>query len=429
MGYKVFIRDGKAYSEPIKYVLSVIAHNQQIKFNIIHERTGCDLIFDDEDAETPLTIATDFYQHLIIDQLYSYQGYFKNDCSIRNSTGSIDHIATIFYMINCFQEYTDEISSYDKFGRFSYFKSYQYNFDVISENLVQKNIEAFCLTNLKQHPIRQVRSRVFISHDIDTIYGSFLQDGFWALKNNRIDVILKLILNFILLKPEWKNMDRIMKINDEYSIKSTFFWLASKGKGLDGIKNADYDPKTLKPLMSKIETNGFYNGIHKSCTSISLNDEINNFPLNVNINRHHFLKFKLPNLWDQISNSTVQADFSLGFAEHYGFRNNYGLPFRPYNLNTKKPYPIIEVPLNLMDSTFSRYLKIPALDTAREIISFFEKNKYNCIISLLWHNTYFSEYKYHGYLQQYRLIMEYLFEMKIEHVTPPQIINEFNYGE
>ena len=50
---------------------------------------------------------------------------------------------------------------------------------------------------LKQHSIQGKNrlSKFFISHDIDTIYGSFLQDGLWAVKNKKVGVVLKLILN------------------------------------------------------------------------------------------------------------------------------------------------------------------------------------------------------------------------------------------
>jgi hypothetical protein len=426
--YKVFINQEEPYSEPVRYVLELIANNQQVKFHYIPEKDNADMFFHADGRNPNLPLAAAFYQKLIIGKRYSHTEYFSTDCKVKDNDGKVDDIATIFYMLNCFQEYSEDENEFDRFGRYLYQRSYQQVFDAIEENLVQKAINEFCLSHLKDHSLRQIKSRVFVSHDIDTVYGALFQDGYWALKHKRLDVILQLIFNALLLKPDWKNMDMIMKINDDYSIKSTFFWLAKKGKGSKGIMNADYKCHNLKQMMIKIDAGGFYNGIHKSCNATSLREELDQFPINVKFNRFHFLRYRLPELWDQIADSPIQADFSLGFAERFGFRNNYGLPFKPYDLKNKRSYSFIEVPLNAMDSTFSRYMKIPAVNTATEIINFFEKNKFNCILSLLWHNTYFSNYKYRGYLQEYKKVLGYLYESKIDHVTPPAIIKEFNYG-
>lgn len=427
--YNVYIKQGQLYSAPIRYVLMLISNNQNIKFNFLPQKDFADLIFDDEDQKSSVVIAVEFYHKLFISKKYDFKDYFQDACLIKDRNGSVDHIATVFYMINCVQEYGDDKGSYDRFGRFLFEKSYQSEYDVIQKNLVQENIDQFCHKFLKNHSIKQFSSRIFVSHDIDTIYGSLFQDGYWAFKHKRFDVMLRLIFNAILLKPDWKNMDMIMKINDEYGIKSTFFWLAKKGKGMYDIMNADYNCKTLKPLMKRIEANGFFNGIHKSSSNLSLKEEIDEFPIEVNNNRYHFLRYKLPDLWEQIQNSSIKADFSLGFAERYGFRNSYGLPFKPYDFKSGKPFSFIEVPLNLMDSTFSRYMKIPLKSTAEEIINFFEKNNSGCILSLLWHNTYFSNYKYRGYLGEYKKVLGYLYENKFEHITPIEIVEEFNYGE
>jgi len=427
--YNVFIVPDKIYSKPIEYILRLMANNQQIKLNFLAKKENVELVFDDGDTENSLPVAVDFYKRLLVDHQYSYKIHFKGECIIKTNDNKEDFIATAFYLINCFQEYSDDSGLYDKFDRFLFEKTYQYEYDNIEDNLTQKTFESFCTKYINGHSPRKVKSRVFISHDIDTINGALFQDGYWALRNKRIDIILKLIINAFLLRPDWKNMDKIMNIHDEYGLKSTFFWLANKEKGPFGIKNADYKATSCKPIMERIEKNAFYNGIHKSCSNYSLQEEVENFPIKVFYNRFHFLRFKLPDLWDQLSNSQIALDCSLGNAQRYGFRNNYGFPFKPYNLKTQSAYSFIEAPLNLMDATFHKYLKVPRSNTAEEIIGFFEKNQYNTLLSLLWHNTYFSEYKYHGYLDEYKKILSYIYEMKFDCVTPPEIIKEFGHGE
>ena len=75
--------------------------------------------------------------------------------------------------------------------------------------------------------------------------------------------------------------------------------------------------------------------------------------------------------------AVLKVDCSLGFAETPGFRNSYGQPFLPYNLSEDRPYRFVEVPLNIMDGTFQRYMKVPVKETATRVIDFFEKNKYD----------------------------------------------------
>jgi hypothetical protein len=266
--YNVFIMPKKIYSKPIEYIMRLLAHNQRIKFNFLPIKDNAELIFDDNDIEHTLPIAVDFYKNLLVDNQYSYKFHFKGECAIKSNDGQDDFIALAFYLINCFQEYSEEADSFDKFGRFLYENSYQYKYDNIEDNLAQKALDNFCLRFIKGHSLVKINSRLFISHDIDSLNGALLQDGYWALKHKRPDIILRLIFNAIMLRPDWKNMDKIMKINDEYSIKSTFFWLVNKGKGSYGIKNADYNCRNIKPLMESIENKGFFNGFIKVAAMI-----------------------------------------------------------------------------------------------------------------------------------------------------------------
>jgi len=94
------------------------------------------------------------------------------------------------------QEYFVNKDAVDSFGRFKYEASYQSKFKNIDQNLVQNEIDKFCLKwNIS---VVKERSTFFISHDIDTIYGSFFQDGLWAAKRMKIGVLLNLIIWVIL---------------------------------------------------------------------------------------------------------------------------------------------------------------------------------------------------------------------------------------
>ena len=235
---------------------------------------------------------------------------------------------------------------------------------------------------------------------------------------------MTLIFNEILRKPHWRNIDKIIKINSEYDIRSTFFWLVNKGLGESKIKNADYSIRKEQKLLNLTERHGFVNGLHKSSTQQNFNDEIQKGNLSTTFNRYHFLKFLPHKDWHKISDSVITFDASLGFAERYGFRNSYGKAFQPYNLSENKPYNFVEAPLIFMDGTFHKYMLINPEKTGDTIIDFFEQNKKNCLFSLLWHNTYFTQYKYSPFLKEYKKILFYIYENNIGCLTPQEIIDK-----
>ncbi len=418
----VYIKPNTNYFYPVLYVLKIIEKNLQVKFRLVDSVEEADVLWDHLNKKTQV-ISQQFYDLLKKDKSkLAHSILFKNSPEILDEEGNKDIAATIFYMINCLQEYAAKEDDLDQYGRYKFESSYQSRFNVIEKNLVQHNIDQF----VKEFKIKgsKRKSAFFVSHDIDTIYGSFMQDGYWAVKNLRIDVVLKLLSNLLISKPHWRNIDKILKINTEYDVRSTFFWLVNKGYGTNNIKNADYDIKNEQALIRLIEESGFTNGLHKSSSEMSLNDELQKGNFNSTYNRYHFINFSPVTDWKKISDSKIDFDSSLGFAERYGFRNSYGTSFQPFNIEENKPYDFIEAPLNFMDGTFHKYMKIPSHNIANIIIDFFEKNAYNCLFTLLWHNTYFTDYKYNSFLDEYKKIMGYIYETKIDTLSPDSIINE-----
>jgi hypothetical protein len=413
----VYIKTGENYSNIIKYVLKLIEKNQSIKFQFQAQKSGVKLIWDHLESESQF-IQLVFYNSI---KNKEFKFNLNDTISIVDENGSIDLIASIFYKVNCLQEFGNQ-GDLDEYERFQFLSSYQYKNGLIKKNLVQDEINLF----LKQHSIQGKNrlSKFFISHDIDTIYGSFLQDGLWAVKNKKVGVVLKLILNEISRKPHWRNINKILKISSEYEVYTTFFWLVNQGVGLANIKNSDYKIEKQKDLIDLVENSGSFNGIHKSCSTDSFETELKKSNLNTTINRYHFLKFLPENDWETISQSPIKLDCSLGFSEHYGFRNSYGKAFQPYNVLSDKPYDFIEAPLHFMDTTFHQYLKTPKSKIGDIVIDFYENNNQNCDFSLLWHNTYFTDYKYNSYLSEYKKILGYIYENKIEVLSPNQIIEE-----
>jgi hypothetical protein len=396
--------------------------NQSCRFDYVESAKDATLIWDHLDEKSQ-PISLSFYNDLKNNRSnLNHTICFRGSPFILCEKGKKDVIATIFYMVNCLQELSPQENDFDQYGRFKYKSSYQSRFNNIEENLVQEEIDHF----FEDHGLKGTKkeSTIFISHDIDTIYGSLFQDGLWALKKMKPGLILKLIGNELIRNPHWKNIDRILKINSEYDIRSTFFWLVNQGKGTKNIMNADYNLKKEKQLVSMVSEAGSFNGLHKSCSEMSINEELHKGGIGTSFNRYHFLKFRTTQDWKEISESKLTLDCSMGFAERYGFRNSYGRSFQPFDPEKNEPFRFVETPLTIMDTTLRNYMKLPAEKIGEAIINFYEKNKYNCLHSLLWHNTSFTDYKFGSQLKEYKKVMTYFYENKIGITTPEEIINE-----
>lgn len=425
-----YVKPNCLFTNPAKWFVAFLAQHLQTDFAITDKDTeGALKITDEADSDVP--IALSFYNK-IDKSIFNHHLHFNTDPLILTADGRVDYIATIFYMVNCLQEYAATDNALDKYKRFRYEDSYQSRFGTIRNNTVADLIEKFVETTpilrgifkgKTSHP-----SQVFLTHDIDSLYSSFFQDGLWAIKKRRIDVLMQLIINELCRKPAYFNIDKMLTIHSEYDIKSTFFWIAAQGRSEDGIKNADYDLKNKRVQQNLLATSekGFDIGLHKSSLNSSFEEEFGQLPnTHIKANRYHFLRFQLPDAWQTMSDAGVQLDASLGFASQYGFRNGYGLPFRPYDFRTGTTMPLVVTPLNIMDGTLNSYMGIPEDDISKHILNFFEKNIENCTLGLLWHNTEFSEFRYAHYLKIYKEILKYIVESKIKPVTATDILKTF----
>ncbi|MGZ3885334.1 MAG: hypothetical protein ACXVPD_14415, partial [Bacteroidia bacterium] len=228
----------------------------------------------------------------------------------------------IFYLVNSLGEYKPAKDALDEVGRLKFERSVQFQTGIENNIVLQRLIETY-----KNYPVLNSaltlshhKSYFFLSHDIDSLYGSTLQDGLWALKKGRADVVLKVLFNMLMQKPEWFNIDLIMKTESAHDFKSTFYWLVNKGKIDKRQTNSDYDisGKKVVNAIKNVKSNGFENGLHKSISKDTFAEELKKAPFRAIGNRYHYLKFSLPSAYKDIKSAGLKVDASLGFAEHYG---------------------------------------------------------------------------------------------------------------
>jgi hypothetical protein len=408
----------KKFEKEITYILSLWAKYQGIDVRVSDTYSaGCVAIGPESENHIRTTneLGTTFPQK------------WKSDGYLACHTGENDYPATAFHLVNSTQEFDG--AERDELGRFPYLKSIQFRQGFVHHNKVAECFDAISkAAGLLPH---RERSSFFLSHDIDLVNGAYIEDGFHVLKHGRIDLFLAMLFRLVTQRPDWLNMDLIMKLESEYDCKSIFFWIVNRGTVNAREVNADYSFKAsnIRKNFDRVTQNGFENGIHKSLAPENFDQEFKKYGSLPFANRYHYLKFNLPQAYHDIENAKLKLDSSVGFAEEPGFRNSYGLPFNPFNFKTRKAFDFVEAPLHVMDRTYFQYKKFSPAEATKDIMSFFEKNKSNCVISVLWHNNFFTDYKFKGYLALYKKILAYIKDNQLHSITAEEIVKKYSIAK
>lgn len=350
----------------------------------------------------------------------------------QQSTINYDIIGSAFFFLSGWQEYHSNVR--DQYGRYPYNESFQYRHQILEIpvvnyyfDILKTAIEKLTQTQLKRKLWPHNELAVFLSHDIDKINSGWKEDSFAALKNGKIPTSIRLALSKISGKDPWENLNSILRSEQELGVISTWFFIIRKGGN-----NADYKLRQVMPYFKSIKNSNSEIAIHGSLGSAQdskkLQNEINTLDMPIYGNRFHFLCFEPKAYGNTIEKSSLEYDSSQGFAEHIGFRNGFCYPFKPYNLHTLSAHNFIEIPLIIMDTTLcdKKYMGNDTLKfkTVEKVIS--EVKKFNGLLSVLWHNNYFTSFKYEGWGERYISLVNELKKSDSQFFTGQQISEMLN---
>ncbi|MDR9418105.1 DUF7033 domain-containing protein [Gracilimonas sp.] len=339
-----------------------------------------------------------------------------------------DIIASVFYFLSHWQEIHQ--TETDKYGRFPYQNSIQYHYDfallpVVNYyfDILKAAIEKTGVNIQRKQQIAPIQ--VFLSHDIDNLSSGWLENIFAELKRGNLLKTYSILKNKWKGKDPWDNLDDILELEKQLGVVSTYFFLPREGNG-----NADYKLEKATPWFDHIRQANSEVGLHGSLNSAfddaQFQADLDEFSQPIVGNRFHFLKFSAnttPHILDQ---TDILYDASHGFAEHIGFRSGFCYPYQPFNFSTNRAHKHWQIPLLLMDTTLRNpsYMgKEPAnsietkIDTLIEEIALFDG-----VLSILWHNTYFSESKFAGWHERYVSLIKKLKNKGAAFYTGEEII-------
>jgi len=240
---------------------------------------------------------------------------------------------------------------------------------------------------------------VFLSHDIDHLYTtkrSKIGEASNHLQSGRVSKGLKCISQmYSKKKPMW-NFSEITDLEEKYGAKSTFFFLVDEPSNWD----YNYPIEDCADVIKDLLNNRWEVGLHGGHDTYNSADEMKKgkerleriLKKPVAGYRNHYLRFRVPDTWVSLQEAGFLYDSTFGYADCAGFRNGMCHPFRPYNLNTKKPLELIEIPLAIMDGTLENYMRLDAANSWKIIKKLIDTVEgCNGVISILWHNHGFFE--------------------------------------
>ena len=324
------------------------------------------------------------------------------------------------------EEYNSALQ--DQFGRFPYYASQNRNIfePVVSNYLVN---QGFRLSYPDNKPFA-----VCLTHDIDTVYTSILSKGLSTIRNlkkGNFRQAFNSILQMRSKKLPLCNFSAIMDLEEKYDAKSTFFFMAEN----PGERDYTYNITDFEPEIRTINNRGWEVGLHGGHTSyldsgemIRKKKRLEQITRKPVIGyRNHYLRFKVPQTWEYLSQAGFMYDSTLGYADCAGFRNGMCHPFRPYNLEKKRGIEIIEIPLIVMDCTLDEtYMRLDEPSKWEFVKSLIDRvAACHGVFTVLWHNTYMTEKNF----QFYEKLLKYCHEKNAWLTTGREISSVSHYEE
>jgi peptidoglycan/xylan/chitin deacetylase (PgdA/CDA1 family) len=263
-----------------------------------------------------------------------------------------------------------------------------------------------------------------LSHDVDRVAkrGQFAYYIPQAIVSRRFDQLRCHLSSIVALlrgdDPYW-NFERIMSLEDELGVRSTFFFLNEQGKtnifkpqsmALFGGRY-DLDSERIKQVIRKLLAGGWEIGVHGSYNSYqdgsllkSEKEQLENILSQpVKGIRQHYLNLDVPETWQRQAKAGFTYDSSLGYSGRVGFRWHAVHPFYPRDPLTGERIPILQLPMAMMDGPLMQ-----TDDPWREALALIDQaEQKQGVLTINWHQRAFNPWEYRERQEMYvRIIKE-----------------------
>lgn len=332
--------------------------------------------------------------------------------------GQPDLVGSVFYVLTRYEEYLAK--SGDEHGRF------QYSDSVLSE----KGRIAYCLCDrwaekiavgLGFLPDRTVK--MVPSFDIDNTYAYRLKRGrrMWfsvlrdLIQGNRQRIRERREVRKGAKDP-YDTFADIREIAGRFP-ETRVFWLVAPTGPRD--RNISVSVKEHQELIRRMDEGGHV-GLHPGYSTWTSPGNLLHqkqqleqvLGHSIDRTRQHFLRFRLPDTFRALENTGVRHEYSLGFAEHPGFRCGTARPHLWFDLEENRVSALTIHPFSYMDGSLNEYL-CRSVEESKSLISalYEEVSTYGGEFIFIWHNETIGDYgKWHGW----REVLEFTLNLNHE---------------
>lgn len=227
------------------------------------------------------------------------------------------------------------------------------------------------------------RSNIWLTHDVDAISKTFAirikQTLFHAY--NAFRLVLRgrtrsaarrfsKALRFFFSNDDYWCFDRIIELEEQQGVKSTFNLYAGKPGNERSYKERLFDPaynvndSRLRQQLRQLSTDGWTIGLHPSFDAWADEARLRWEKCNlegalgevVTVCRQHWLRFSFEKTWKTQQGAGLKLDTTLGFNDRPGFRNSAALMIQPWDESCEAPIDNFSIlPMVLMDAHLYDY--------------------------------------------------------------------------
>ncbi len=189
------------------------------------------------------------------------------------------------------------------------------------------------------------------------------------------------------------NYDKLMDWSESLHTRSTFNIMAASPSKMDEGYNLE-DPN-IQRIFKRIKDRGHYFGFHPGYGTVTnpaewkrqhqyLESVLNQ---RITTGRQHFLCGHPPDLWQLWADMGMTIDSTGGYADVEGFRFGMCVRFPVFNVKTRQPLPLLELPLIFMEVTVAEYQAYSPQQFLARLSHLCETVKEkNGEMTVLWHN-------------------------------------------
>lgn len=225
-------------------------------------------------------------------------------------------------------------------------------------------------------------------------FGGFVNDFLHFRFGNIWDRLLTL---FNLKKDPFDTFKELLKIKDEYNVKTLFFFLIGDYTTFD--KNISSASSNFKSLIKSVADYAKI-GLHPSYFTVKNYDKLKKEKLRlegiintpVTLSRQHFLRMTIPETYQNLIDLDLQEDYTMGYAKVAGFRASTCTPFYFYDLDFEIQTPLKIYPFAFMDVSLKDFMKLSNEESLNKILKLREEvQNVNGTFISLFHNETLSE--------------------------------------